>query len=75
MRFLDTHKLLLKFQFGFRPRLSIEYATTILLDDIWRNVDKDQLVGTVIVDLSKAFDTINHAILLEKLAIYGIKDA
>ena len=45
-----------------------------MLDDIRKSVDNDQLVGAVFVDLSKAFDTISHAILLEKLAIYGIKD-
>ena len=74
MEFLDTNKLLSKFQYGFRPKLSTEYAATILFDDIRRSVDKDQLVGAVFVDLSKAFDTISHAILLEKLAIYGIKN-
>ena len=74
MKYLDTNKLLSKFQYGFRPRLSTEYAATILLDDIRKSVDNDQLVGAVFVDLSKAFDTISHAILLEKLAIYGIKD-
>ena len=45
-----------------------------MLDDIRRNVDNDQLVGAVFVDLSKAFDTISHAILLDKLTMYGIKD-
>ena len=74
MKYLDTNKLLSKFQYGFRPRLSTEYAATILLDDIRKSIDNDQLVGAVFVDLSKAFDTISHAILLEKIAIYGIKD-
>ena len=45
-----------------------------MLDDIQRNIDNDQLVGAVFVDLSKAFDTISHAILLNKLTMYGIKD-
>ena len=45
-----------------------------MLNDIRKNVDNDKLVGAVFVDLSKAFSTIIHAILLEKLAIYEIKD-
>ena len=74
MKYQDTNKLLSKLQYGFRPRLSTEYAATILSDDIRRSVDNDQLVGAVFIDLSKALDTISHAILLEKRAIYGIKD-
>ena len=74
MKCLGTNKLLSKFQNGFRPKLSTEYAVTILLDDIRRSVDKESLVGAVFGDLKKAFDTISHVILLEKFANYGIKD-
>ena len=58
--FLDKNHLLTKFQFGFRPELSTEYAATILLDNIRNNVDKGKLVGAIFVDLSKDFDTKSH---------------
>ena len=44
------------------------------MDDIRREVDLGKLVGAVFIDLSKAFDTISHAMLLGKLSRYGIND-
>ena len=72
--FLDKSHLITNFQFGFRPKLSTEYAATILLDSIRDNVDKGRLVGVIFVDLSKAFNTVSHAMSLEKLPIYGVQD-
>eukprot|EP00794_Sanderia_malayensis_P000891 gene891-188_t len=50
--YLDKNNLLTKSQFGFRPKLSTEYAATILLDGIRVKVDKGRLVGAIFVDLS-----------------------
>jgi len=72
VNYLESNRLLSMRQFGFRKRKSTESATTLFFDEIRRAMDTGQLTGTIFIDLSKAFDTISHSILLSKLSSYGI---
>jgi len=67
------NKFLVDNQFGFTKQLSTSMAILRLVDQIATEIDKDNLTMGVFIDLSKAFDTIDHHILLDKLFMYGIR--
>jgi len=71
--FFEKHNLLYKLQFGFRPEYSTDLALTYLVDKINQAIDKKEYVIGIFIDLSKAFDTVDHKILLSKLYKYGIR--
>ena len=67
VNFLNDHNILYKFQFGFRKDHSTSIALMILVDRITKALSEGQYVVGVFIDFSKAFDTVNHDILLQKL--------
>ena len=60
-------------QFGFRKKFSTDFAITKLLDKVIQSLSNKEHVNALFMDLSKAFDTIDHDILLYKLNNYGIR--
>ena len=70
---LNEHKLLYDSQYGFRAGHSTELALIELIDRITQDLDKGKIPISFFLDLSKAFDTLDHVILLQKLNYYGIK--
>ena len=69
--YLQEHKLLASQQFGFRSKLSTTIALAHFTEQILDNLDHRKITGAVSIDLRKAFDTVDHTILLEKLKTIG----
>ena len=72
MSFLTDNQLFCREQFGFRPGHSTELAALRLVDHLTNEMDNFNVPINIYIDLSKAFDSLNHSILLNKLRHYGI---
>ena len=73
--YLDNNNLIHKHQYGFRKHHSTEYATLHIVDYLNCETDLKRTPINLYLDLSKAFDSLFHEILLTKLKHYGICDA
>ena len=72
--YLNKHNLLHKTQSGFRSKHSCETALGHMIDSWLNAIDDGKMVGVVLVDFKKAFDLVDHQILLSKLKLYGIQN-
>ena len=70
-KYLQEHNLITSEQFGFRPYLSTNVALTRVTEEILFNMDNKLITGAVFIDLRKAFDTVDHSLLIAKLKNIG----
>ena len=73
MKFLESHNILFMHQFGYRKLHSTTIALIEITDKIKKLLDEGNYVIGIYLELTKAFDTVNHEILLYELWRYGIR--
>ena len=69
--FLSDNKILYNYQSGVRTNQLTNLCLYFLTDKILKGFDEGLLIGMILIDLQKAFNTINHEILLKKLEAIG----
>ena len=72
-KFFDKNNVITPHQYGFRRNHSTELAVTEIHNKLLRNMDEGKHTCTIFLDLAKAFDSVDHKILLGKLEKYGIR--
>ena len=70
MSYLNKYKLIHECQSGFRHKHSCQTALVKLIDQWMNCIDHGDLVGTMFIDFRKAFDMVDHALLISKLSSY-----
>ena len=71
--YIHKNGILTDCQYGFRSNVSTNYAIIELVDKIRKAIVNNEFTVGIFLDLSKAFDTVNHDILLSKLYFCGIR--
>ena len=73
IKFFLKSKVIAENQYGFMKNKGTKDAIAYLTDYVVKNLDARQCTAAVMLDFSKAFDTVQHVMLLEKLEFYGIR--
>ena len=71
--FLNKNNIIYNLQFGFRQQYSTSHALINITENIRKALDDGNMGFGIFVDLQKAFDTVDHQILLAKLNHHGIR--
>ena len=72
LKFIDKNNLLNEFQFGYRNNHSTFMALIVLVANLVTTLDDGNCAVELLLDFQKAFDTVDHCILLDKLSFYGV---
>ena len=72
-KYLTKFNILYEYQYGFRKGHSTTQALVEITDRIKSAIDRNELTCGIFIDLTKAFDTVDHSILLQKMHKYGIR--
>ena len=73
LHFIDKHEILSKSQFGFRKNVNTETALANFIDYVHKGLTAKHSVGAIFMDLSRAFDVMDHNILEIKLKHFGFR--
>ena len=73
LKFIDKNNLFNEFQFGFRNNHSTFMALIVLVENLVTALDNGNCAVGLFLDFQKAFDTVDHCILLDKLSFYGVR--
>ena len=73
MKFINKYNTLTTCQYGFRPNHSTNFAIIDLINAITQHLNNKSKAAALFIDISKAFDSLNHNILLRKLKAYGFR--
>jgi len=74
-KYLDENNILYRYQSGFRKSHSTDTCLLLLNDKVLTGVDNGMLTGMILIDLQKAFDTIDHGIFFKKLSCLGFSES
>ncbi len=69
----ESHYLITPHQSGFRSKHSCDTVLLKMTDEWLCNIEQGNITGLIYIDIKNVFDTVNHTIMIQKLAVYGVR--